>query len=157
MNLKILRILLTAFVFAVSFAASADVTMPRFEKLEQSLDLTPEQKAQFDVAVAATQRLLFSMAISGLQMKERLKEEFSKPRPDLGALAELREAIVEQSRPLRREARDEWLKLYAMLNESQVATIKFFLEEKLDRLEALHDFMLRLILGPRKKDSPPFW
>ena len=91
--------------------------------------------------------MLLSAAIAAMQVKQRLQQEFPKPRPDLGALADLRDAIAEQVKPLQRESREEWLKLYAMLNEDQVAILKSFLEDKLDQVGALHELMLQLILG----------
>src|SRR4029078_10162596 len=97
---------------------------PRFDlkldKLEASLDLTPEQKEQYDVAVGATKRVMRQMALVALQAKERLAEELAKPKPDFGALAELRRGIVEDGKSLRREARDEWRQFYRLLTLQQV-------------------------------------
>lgn len=146
------RFFLAAVLLALSCASAAASTqfpLPQLDKLERALNLTPDQKAQYDVAVGATKRMMLGIALAGMQVKEKLQQEFAKPRPDFGALADLRDSVVEQSRPLRREARDEWLKLYAMLNDDQVATIKDFVEQKGDNLGLLHDFMTGLILGRR--------
>lgn len=135
-----------------SLTASASLPpLPQLEQLEESLKLTPEQKIQYDLAVAATKRMVMGTALIGLEMKERLTQEFAKPRPDLGALADLRESLVAQTKPLRREARDEWLKLYEMLDQDQVATLKSFLENKMDQLGLLHEFMMQLMLGAKNK------
>lgn len=145
-----LRTFLAALLLAASSAASAiplQFDLPQLDKLEAALELTPAQKEQYDLAVGATKRMMLSMALAAMQVKEKLREEFAKPRPDLGALASLRDNIVEDSKPLRREARDEWLKLYAMLDERQIATIKDFLENRLDHLGVLHEFMMGLMLG----------
>ena len=149
MKMASLRLVVTAWLAMIPFAASAATALniPQLDKLEQTLHLTPQQKAQYDVAVAATKRMLMTAAILALQVKQRLQQEFARPRPDLGALADLREAIVEQTKPLRREARDEWLKLYAMLDDEQVAVLKSFIEDKFDQLGVLHELMLQLILG----------
>jgi len=121
-------ILLTA-----AFGAAAS-ELPSFAELEQALKLNPEQKAQFDVAVAATQRALLSVAAGGVQLKERLQQEFSKTSPDLRALAQVQEALIEQSRPFFRDARDAWARLFEMLNDDQVAIAKSRLQGPLERL-----------------------
>jgi hypothetical protein len=144
------RHLLRAFVASLIglFAAAAFASpppLPQLEQLEESLKLTAEQKIQYDAAVAASKRVVMATALIGLQAKERLREELAKPRPDLGALADLRDSFVEQTKSLRREARDEWLKLYNMLNDDQVATLKAFLENRLDQLGLLHEFMMGLM------------
>src|SRR5213079_1078669 len=148
----ILPFLVAFFLAAVPVAASA-ASQPDFsaftanlnrslEQLEKQLSLTPAQKDQYVSAVSATKRLLLQMTMAGMQAKARLEEEMAKPRPDLGVLWDLRQSIVEDGRSLRREARDEWSKLYAMLDADQVATFKRFIEERIDNLGLLHDFLL---------------
>ena len=131
-----MRALLRPFLLAalLLWSAAAGAVDLGFDRLEQALKLRPDQKDQFDAAVGATQRALLSVALSGMQMKERFKEEMAKPRPDLNALARSQEDLIEQSRPLFREAREEWMKLYAVLDEAQVATAKAFVEERVGRL-----------------------
>ena len=149
--MRLLRMFVASLLVLLPLGAMASLPpLPQLEKLEESLKLSPAQKVQYDVAVAATKRMLMATALIGLQMKERLQDEFAKPRPDLGALADLRESLVEQTKPLRREARDEWLKLYNMLNEDQIATLKEFLDTRFDTLGVLHEFMLQLLLGTKK-------
>jgi hypothetical protein len=145
--MPLLSVVLVAFALAGPAAAAAPppFDLPQLDKLEEALDLTPEQRDQYEVAVGATKRMLFHVALVGMRMKERLREELSKPRPDLNVIWELREAIVEEGRPLRREARAEWLKLYGMLNDDQVATLKRFVEERLDHVGVLHEFMMQLL------------
>ncbi|HXN16034.1 MAG TPA: hypothetical protein VN878_06635 [Usitatibacter sp.] len=128
MGAALALILLTA-----AFGAAAS-ELPSFAELEQALKLNPEQKAQFDVAVAATQRALLSVAAGGVQLKERLQQEFSKTSPDLRALAQVQEALIEQSRPFFRDARDAWARLFEMLNDDQVAIAKSRLQGPLERL-----------------------
>ena len=140
-----------AFAAAASFGAHA-AALPGFDELEKSLRLDPAQKAQFDTAVAATRRALLSVAFGGLQLKERIAEEFSKPKPDLGALARAQEDAIEQSRPLFAEARREWERLYAMLDPAQVRRVRAAVEEKLRGLERIGE-ALRGMLGEGKGDG----
>jgi hypothetical protein len=140
-----LRWLLVPLLALASVAAHAG-DLAGFDELGRSLRLDPAQQAQFDVAVAATQRALLSVAFVGLQLKDRLAEEIAKPKPDLGALARAQDEMVEQARPAFREARDEWTRFYALLDPSQVARARAFVERKLRRLEHIGD-ELRGLLG----------
>ena len=62
MRFSQVRALGAAILFAVSFGAPAAAS-PRFDKLEETLKIRPEQKEQFDAAVASTQRALVSVAL----------------------------------------------------------------------------------------------
>jgi hypothetical protein len=131
--MKALRLAAALFLLALSMAASAQ-QMPRFDQLEQRLKIRPEQKEQFDMAVGATKRALLAVGLSFMEVKQRLAEELMKPRPDFGRLADSYERIVDQHRPLFREAGAEWKKLYAILDDQQVEIVKDFLHENLGRL-----------------------
>src|SRR5258705_9408364 len=117
------NVLVRAFAAAVlalaSLGASAQI-LPRFDQLEVQLKIRPEQKEQYDLAVAATQRALLAVGMAAMQIKERLAQELMKPQPDLSSLARAHEEIVDQTRPLFREARDQWRRLIAILDAEQV-------------------------------------
>jgi hypothetical protein len=121
----------------VLLCTSARASMPSFGfgDLEQSLRLTPEQKTQFDAAVAATHRALLSVTLVGWEMKDRVGAELAKPRPDPDSLARIQEDALEQTRPLFREAHVEWARLYAMLDPHQVRIARAYVEEKFEVLE----------------------
>ena len=136
-----MRALLGIFLLALSFGAAAGPLDPEFDRLERALRLKPAQKVQFDVAVGASKRALLAVALAGMQVKERMLQELAKPRPDLNALYDIHDQVIEQNKPLFREARDEWTRLYAMLDPQQVDMVKRYLEDKLN------------ILVP--KDEPP--
>jgi hypothetical protein len=121
-------------MLCAAFAAAAGPLDPDFDNLERALRLRPEQKAQFHAAVAATQRALLAVAMAGLEVKERVAAEMAKPRPDLNILYDIHEQVVEQNKPLFREARNEWSKLYAMLDPEQVTVAKRYIEKRLDLL-----------------------
>ena len=128
------RFVIAALLLALSFSASAGPFDRDFERLERQLRMKPVQKEQFDLAVAATQRALLAVAMSGLQIKERIAQELAKPRPDLNTLYDIHEQVIEQNKPLFREARNEWQKLYGLLDEEQVAIAKRYIEDKLNIL-----------------------
>jgi hypothetical protein len=119
-------------LLALSLGASASA-MPNFDKLEQRLKIRPEQKEQFDLTVGSTRRALLAVGIAALQLKDRLAAELAKPAPDFRAFARANEDLVEQTKPLFKEAGDEWKKLYAQLDDEQVEIAKSFLRENLGR------------------------
>jgi len=156
-----IRLLATCLLLLVSFAAPAQ-GLPQIdqhlERLEKQLRLTPEQKEQYEMAVGATKRLMLGLTIAAMEAKDRLAAELAKPRPDFGALAGLQDEILEQSQTLRREARQEWMKLYGMLDPAQVAELKDFLQRRLDHLGLLHDFLRSLPQDrPKQKKEPYYW
>ncbi|HXZ49527.1 MAG TPA: hypothetical protein VEG27_10925 [Usitatibacter sp.] len=140
-----IRAILAAACIALLPAAAHASLLSGFDELERSLRLDPAQKAQYDAAVAATQRALLAVGLGALEMKERVASELAKPKPDLHALARSQDEIVERSRPLFREARDEWARLYAMLDPKQVAATRAFVEEKLHGLEGLGESLHGLL------------
>ncbi|HET7728715.1 MAG TPA: hypothetical protein VFK48_01665 [Usitatibacter sp.] len=130
-----LRFLLAALLMGLSLGASAQRV--EFDRLEQQLRLKPHQKVQFDLATAATQRALLASAMELMQLKQRLADELQKPRPDLGTLLLQQENAFELSKPLFREAGEEWKKLYALMDDDQVAIAKRYVEEQLRGLPGL--------------------
>lgn len=132
------RICLTAALAALMLAfcagAMAAPIMPRFDQLEKRLHIRPDQKAQFDAAVTATQRALLAVAASALEFKQRLDRELEKPRPDFGIFFDAQQDLIERNRPLFEEAAREWQRLYALLDDKQVEVVKAFLRENLGNL-----------------------
>ena len=125
------RFFLSLLLVAVSFGASA--ALPNFDNLEARLKIRPEQKEQFDITVGSTKRALLAVGIAALQLKERLVAELSKNNPDFRAFARANEDLVEQTKPLFKEAGEEWKRLYALLDDEQVEIAKSFLREHLGR------------------------
>ena len=112
-------------------AYAYEVRIPDFPLLERQLRLTPLQKAQFDIAVAASHRALMAAALAGLQVKERLGYELSKPMPDLNVLFRMHEEVLEMAGAPFREAAGEWERLFRLLDRRQVESAKRFLKDHL--------------------------
>ena len=129
MNLARVRAFLSLCLLALAFGASA--AMPNFDTLEQRLKIRPEQKDQFDLTIGSTKRALLAVGIAALELKDRLAAELTKNNPDFRAFARANESIIEQTRPLLKEAGQEWKKLYALLDDEQVEIAKHFLREHL--------------------------
>ena len=122
--------LFAALALFCAHAAAYSIPVPDFGRLERELRLKPLQKAQFDIAVEASQRALMSMALAGMQVKERLSNEMSKPYPDLNVLYRLHEDVMFIAAPNFREAAAEWERLYRLLDRRQVESAKRFLREQ---------------------------
>lgn len=133
MRLASLRSLFALLLVAASFGALAQ-SLPDFDQLEMRLHIRPEQKDQYDQAVGATRRALLAVGIAAMQMKDALVQELTKPSPDFRALARKQNQLIDDQRPLFREAAEQWRRLYRILDPSQVETVREFLRENLGRL-----------------------
>ena len=126
-----IRFTLSLLLLLLAFGASA--ALPSFDNLEQRLKIRPEQKEQFDITVGSTKRALLAVGIAALQLKDRLAQELAKDKPDFHAFARANEDVIDQTRPLFKEAGEQWKKLYALLDHEQVEIAKSFLREHLSR------------------------
>ena len=123
--------LFAALAIFCAHASAYSIPVPDFGRLERELRLKPLQKAQFDVAVEASQRALMSVALAGMQVKERLATEMAKPYPDLNVLYRLHEDVMFLAVPNFRDAASEWERLYRMLDQRQLEAARRFLRENL--------------------------
>jgi len=127
------RALFALFLACLSLGAFAQ-SMPNFDELEKRLNIRPDQKDQYDLAVGATKRALLSVGLAAMQMKDALVQELAKPRPDFRELARKQNQLIDDQRPLFREAGQQWQRLYKILDPRQVDTVRDFLRENLGRL-----------------------
>src|SRR5260221_3201620 len=81
-NWSVTPFIAAALLVAVSFGSAAGSLEPRFDKLEASLKLRADQKVQFAIAVASTQRALLSVALTAIAVKDKFEAELPKPPPD---------------------------------------------------------------------------
>ena len=128
-----LRAFLALLLVGLSLGASAQL-MPNFDELEKRLHIRPDQKDQYDLAVGATKRALLSVGLAAMQMKDALVQELAKPRPDFRELARRQNQLIDDQRPLFREAGEQWRRLYKVLDPGQVDAVRDFLRENLGRL-----------------------
>ena len=129
-----IRAVLAALLLALSFGAAAGPLDGDFQRLERGLQLKPVQRAQYDIAVAATKRAFLAVGMATLQIQQRVQAELEKPRPDLNILYDINAQVFEQNKPLFEDARREWTTLYGMLDARQVTIAKRFVEERLQSL-----------------------
>jgi hypothetical protein len=152
--MKGLRFVAAILLLGISMAApaaSSPIATPRFDELERKLQIRPEQKEQYEMAVGATKRALLAVGLSVMEMKQRLAEELMKPNPDFSVLFDGADRAFEEQRPLLEEAGREWKKLYTLLDDKQVEVVKQFLLDNLGQLGAapfIED-------APKKKPTSP--
>ena len=152
--MKAARLLVALFLLGLSLAATAQtIPSPRFDELERRLQIRPEQKDQYEMAVGATKRALLAVGLTFMEMKQRLAAELMKPSPDFSVLFDGADRAFDQNRPLFEEAAGEWKKLFALLDDKQVEVVKQFLLDNLGQIGAA-PFIEE---APRKRhqSSPP--
>jgi hypothetical protein len=147
MNLRLLYAFLISILCALALAAQAQGFSfgPRYDDLEARLRLNPAQKEQFDVAKGATQRALLSIGLVALELKSRLAAELAKDRPDFDSLVRDPDALIAQVRPHFREARAEWARLYAMMDNDQVAIAREYMDKQFAQAERIGVEILNLM------------
>jgi hypothetical protein len=133
---RALFVFILAWLPIAAFAAN-----PHFEELEAKLHLKPAQKVQYDLAVAATQRALLAIGLSAMEFKARFADEMRKNAPDLEALLRMPVELGMMVKPQVREAQGEWNRLFAMLDDEQVAIARVEVERQLGRLDDFGDFL----------------
>ena len=135
--MKAARLIVALFLLGLSLAATAQtIPSPRFDELERRLQIRPEQKEQYEMAVGATKRALLAVGLTFMEMKQRLAEEIMKPSPDFSVLFEGADRAFDQNRPLFEEAAREWKKLFLLLDDKQVDVVKQFLLDNLGQIGA---------------------
>ena len=153
-SMKPLRAFLALVLTLLSMSAAAQmIPSPRFDELERRLNIRPDQKEQFDMAVGATKRALLAVGLSLMEMKQKLAEELLKPSPDFSRLFDNSDKVFEMHHPLFREAGLEWKKLYAELDPEQIRTVKRFLLDNLGQWGAA-PFLEDAPAKPRPKAAP---
>jgi Spy/CpxP family protein refolding chaperone len=121
---------------------SLDALLPHLlHKAKAALNLNTSQQVQWDNAVAQGKLAHTQMRANRQQAKDALKAELAKPAPDLAALAASADAIEQQNRTLRRDARAPWLALYATFSPEQKAVVRDLLQQRLERAESFRERM----------------
>ena len=133
MPMRLLRCFFAFVLLAMpSLVLAQAVQMPDFQRLERQLRLKPHQKAQYDIAVVSLKRSLIASAAAFAELRLQLTDELMKSQPDFLTLLNRQRAAYEINAPIYRETLDEWGKLYALMEDDQVAIAKRFLRDALD-------------------------
>ena len=115
--------------------------------VKDRLALDTSQQALFDAAVASTHAARQAGRAEIGKLRAALKAELAKPEPDLAALAALSDAAQANGQTLRRQVRDEWLRLYATFSPTQKAVVRDMLVQRLERHERFRERMRERLGG----------
>jgi hypothetical protein len=127
----------------------AGISFPAITKVERKLNLTPAQKVQFDIALEASKSSFVAVEANHKELKQLADLELAKTRPDLEMLANELDESMEQIRVEKAKVRAEWLKLYAMLSDDQVAIVKAALKEKIALMAWVREFVVKWFVTRR--------
>ena len=102
---------------------------------KEKLALDTSQQVLFDNTVALTRSAREAGRAEMEKVKEATRAEIAKPEPDLAALSAIADSAQVQGQSIRRQVRDEWLKLYATFTPTQKTVVRDMLAKRLERLD----------------------
>lgn len=105
------------------------------DEAKTRLQLDTSQQQLWDGALAQTSAARESGRALHQKVKDAVRAELAKPEPDLAALAAITDDAQTQGQALRRQVRDQWLKLYATFNSQQKGIVRDLLQQKMARME----------------------
>jgi Spy/CpxP family protein refolding chaperone len=105
-------------------------------QLKGQLALDTSQQVMWDNAAAGTKAARESARGSMDQVRAALAAELAKPEPDFAAVAAVTDSVRANQQALRKQVRDEWLKLYATFSPAQKAVVRDAVQQRLARVEA---------------------
>lgn len=104
-------------------------------QLKGQLALDTSQQVMWDNAAARTKAVREAGRGSMDQVKAALAAELTKPEPDFAAAAAVADSVQANQQALRKQVRDEWLKLYATFTPAQKAVVRDAVQQRLQRME----------------------
>jgi hypothetical protein len=142
MTRSILCLLAVLVVLAAPLVARADNSFG-LRDTEAKLRLDARQKVLFDDAVSATKRALLATAIAGNQVKAQIGDELGKAHPDPFRMLVNPDDIAGQLRAPWRESHEAWTRLYATLDERQLAIARREIEQRIQLIEVASETFLK--------------
>ena len=118
-------------------------------QVKDKLALDTSQQVLWDNAVAATKSARQAGRAEREKVHTALQAELSKAEPDLAALAAAADAAQSSGQVLRRQVRDEWLKLYATFTPAQKLVVRDQLAKRTERFERFRERMHERFGGQR--------
>lgn len=111
------------------------------QDLKGKLFLDATQQAAWDAAAAQSN----TARETGRGLREKvgnaMRAELAKPEPDFAAVATVADDAEAQGRALRRQVRDQWLKLYATFTPAQKAVVRYAFQQRVDAREGFRERM----------------
>jgi len=109
--------------------------------LKGALELNTSQQVMWDNAMAQSKAARDSGRSTMESVRGALKVELAKAEPDFAAVAAVTDAAHASAQALRRQVREEWLKLYATFTPAQKAVVRDAARDKMARMEAFRSRM----------------
>ncbi len=100
------------------------------------LNLNTSQQVMWDNAVSQTKAARESGRASMESVRDTLKAELAKAEPDFAAVGTVSDAAQASRQTVRRQVRDEWLKLYATFTPAQKGVVRDVAAAKLAKMES---------------------
>ena len=110
-------------------------------RLQGQLALDTSQQVMWDNAVAQSKAAREAGRNSMGQVRAALAAELAKPEPDFAAAAAAADAAQASHQALRKQVRDEWLKLYATFTPTQKTVVRDAVKQRLERMESFRGKM----------------
>jgi len=105
------------------------------------LNLNTSQQLQFDQAVANAKAAREQGRAIGQTVRDAARAELAKPEPDLAGIARTADEAQAKGQALRKQVRDEFLKLYGTFSAEQKAVVRDLLKSRMDRAESFREKM----------------
>lgn len=111
------------------------------EAIRSKLNLDTSQQMLFESAVAQGKAAREAGRAEMAKVRDAMRAELAKADPDLQAMAVEADGARARNQAAHQLVRSEWLKLYATLNAEQMAVVKAFLSERMNRAEGFRQRM----------------
>ncbi len=109
--------------------------------LKDKLNLNTSQQLMFDNNVALTKSARATGRTNFETARAALNAELAKAEPDFAAVAAAADAAQANNQTLRKQVRDEWLKLYATFTPAQKGVVRDAVKARVARMEAFREKM----------------
>ncbi len=109
--------------------------------LKDQLGLNTSQQVMWDNAAAQTKAARGNGRAGMEQVHAALTAELAKAEPDFAAVANAADAAQANNQALRKQVRDEWLKLYATFSPAQKAVVRDAVKARVARMDSFRDKM----------------
>ncbi len=110
-------------------------------QLQDKLALNTSQQLMWDNAVAQGKAAREAGRSTRQSVHDLLKAELTKAEPDFAAVAAAADAAQANGQAVRKQVRDEWLKLYATFTPAQKAVVRDAVQARVARMENFREKM----------------
>ncbi|MEP7328959.1 MAG: periplasmic heavy metal sensor [Betaproteobacteria bacterium] len=103
--------------------------------VKTQLSLNTSQQVMWDNAVAQTKAAREAGRGSMDKVRDALNAELAKAEPDFAAVGTVADNVQASQQTVRRQVRDEWLKLYATFSPTQKAVVRDAAKARVAKME----------------------